>query len=814
MANGPGQQTFGPDDHSEQPREAFGRAGVPVRPEPGGGSSPVGRARVRPVMPDDDAPPQPEPARTGRRPTAKALKSVKGWSKRRKILLSSFAALLIMMGVGAIVFTYYFDSVDGITPDKLPKSQITRIMASDGKQIAQLGTENRIDIDVAQLDKKVIHALIAGEDKDFFEHQGISYTGIARAAFNNSTGGERQGGSTLTQQYVKQATQNMEMSVSRKLREAVLARKLEDNYSKDQILGFYLNTVWFGRGATGVEKAAQAYFGKSAAKLTYEEAAVLGAVIRTPEPDYLADGTIDPNGNKGLDPEINPEAAKDRWGYVLNNMVEKKWLDQGERATAAYPKLIPRAQGTTSAEWGIKGSGTGNVINYVYDELNKMGIKRSDLKTGGYRVTTTIDSRMQTIAEAQIRKQLKLGKPNLMSALVATDPATGRVLAYYGGDDGTGHDYAGLNFEGGKPTGGHSPGSTMKVYTLAAALTDNISLKSTWDAREIKKVDATHPYTVKNAGRKDSEVARYCTPTDCSLETALVRSFNVPFFYVTQEIGPDKVIKTAQAAGINYLWDNDSVGYKLADQKGDWGRKPFDYPVGYGQYGITVLDHATGMATFANAGVYNTPHFVLKVEQHQLDGSYRVLPQFNEKLAPEKRIDAEVANEVAATMQEVVPTHNGWALDGGRDSAAKTGTWERGKTADNAHAWVVGFTKQIAVAVWVGNKGDELALKYANGDQINSGNMPGDIWHNFLNEASKGMPKLALPDETGTVGSDSRGNGVAPPSPSVSPSVEPSTSSSPEPEPEPSKSPSPLPIPSPSPSKPKIILPTKLPFAP
>jgi membrane peptidoglycan carboxypeptidase len=365
-----------------------------------------------------------------------------------------------------------------------------------------------------------------------------------------------------------------------------------------------------------------------------------------------------------------------------------------------------------------------------------------------------------------------------MSALVAQNPENGQVIAYYGGDDANGYDYAGLNTEkDGSVSGGHSPGSTMKVYTLAAALADGISLDSTWDARQITKTDATHPYKVGNANRSNAAVAAKCggSASYCPLKTALIQSFNVPFFYVTQQIGPDKVIRMAQKAGIQYLWDNDNHGHKLADQSGDWGRNPFDYPVGYGQYGLTVFDHATGMATFANRGVYNAPHFITKVEQRQLDGSYKELPELGEHLDPQPRIDQSITDEVTGTMKKVPATHD-WRLDGNRQVAAKTGTWELSSTSkDNAHAWVVGFTKQIAVAVWVGNKGDLKPIRYANGDTISSGNMPGDIWLEFLNAASKGMAKEDLPDADGSVGSDDRGNGFSP-SPSASPTPLPSES--------------------------------------
>jgi membrane peptidoglycan carboxypeptidase len=227
-----------------------------------------------------------------------------------------------------------------------------------------------------------------------------------RAAWNNVTGGDTQGASTITQQYIKIATQQAQISYARKLREAVLARKLEDKYSKLEIMGFYLNTIDFGRGAVGVEKAAQAYYSKRAQDLTVSEAAVLGAVIKDPYGD---------NGEPGIyDPEAHPDSAKERWSYVLNRMVEKGWLAQADRDAMQFPANVRKASTvTTSAEWGIKvnpgapvGTATGNVVNYVYQELASK-IETKDLKTGGYRVTTTIDPKAQKAAEAAARPDLK-----------------------------------------------------------------------------------------------------------------------------------------------------------------------------------------------------------------------------------------------------------------------------------------------------------------------------------------------------------------------------------------------------------------------
>jgi len=762
-----------------------GRASVPGSPVPSSG-----RASVRPGGFDEEdggdgrGPGGPRGPRgrggDGDRPKRQPSPDKAKKAKRTKILFASFAAFLIVFGVAAIGGTYYFDSVSELTPDNFKNSQTTMIMAADGKtQLAQLGKENRINVPMDVIPEKSRLALIAGEDKDFFEHHGISYTGIMRAAWKTLTSDERQGGSTITQQYIKIATDQAQISYARKLREAVLARKLEDKYDKKTIMGFYLNTIDFGRGAVGVEKAAQAYFGKGAKDLTVSEAAVLGAVIRDP---------YDDGGKLSIyDPEAHPDTAKGRWDYVLSNMVEKGWITADEKAQMQFPQTRKFSTVTTSAEWGIKtadgadlGKATGNVVNYVYEELKAQGIEPADLKTGGYKVYTTIDPVAQKELEQAARPDIKGSeiygrtivtdpkkKQDLESAGVVIDHTSGAVLAYYGGTDGTAIDLAGVNTQGGALVGGHPPGSSMKIYTLAAALDAGASLQSRWKAMPFTTDDKLK---VGNAGAANTGCKDFCT-----LEYSFMKSYNVPFYWVARQIGPGKVVKMAYQAGVRYMWNNDNIeSLSVKGLQGDTDRSPFDRQVGFGQYGITVLDHATGVATLANGGVYNKPHFVQKVEQKDpVSGTYKLVANIGFKSAPKQVIKRQVANDVTYAMEQVFKDH-GWSM-GGRDVAAKTGTWEGatlgkdGKSVPsdkNAHAWVVGFTKQFSVAIWTGNAaGSYPVTDPKTKGTITSGTTPYRIWSDFVkdyNDAKKfSKEKLADPSH---VGDDEVGfaNGVSP----------------------------------------------------
>jgi membrane peptidoglycan carboxypeptidase len=738
------------------------------------GRATVGRASVRPISPAVGGPAGPG-GPGGRGPGGRGPggrgpggmpASAKAKRRRRINWIIGMFAVFIMLAGGTVVGVTYYSTTVTLPSDFAAELELSSsLLYAGGKQeIAKLGTVNRVYAKIDQIPDFVQHAVASAEDRKFYEHEGIDYIGIMRAAWNNFTGGDQQGASTITQQYARNAMKLTDVTYARKAKEAVLASKLNDQFTKEEIMEFYLNTIYFGRGAYSVESAAQAYFKKSVDKLTVAEAAVIAAVIKQPVPS---------DTHKGYDPALNPEAAKDRWNYVLDGMAEKGWLPEGaNRATLEYPKVQPwDDKNACGLECGLN-KPAGNVINYVTQELAEMvdvttgkkicqpGTCMEAIRTGGFRITTSINPTIQKAAEhAAWRKDkdsLLAGQPaNLMAALVAVEPSTGRVLAYFGGEKSSGHDYAGRNWENNQWTGGHPPGSSFKVYTLAAALKNNISLQSHWDAREIKAGNPNGDPPVENAGRTP-DCGQYCT-----LAHSTLKSYNVPFFYVTKEIGVGEVLETAKAAGITMMWDNDLKPYDLLTTKTeDVDRKVFDYQIGFGQYGITVLDHANGLATLANRGTYNKAHFVVSVEKkNRQSGKYEQIA--GEQRKPQKdRIPRAVADDVTSALQPIASA-NGANLRGGRESAAKTGTWQYAQTKFNAHAWTVGYTPQIAAAVWVGNAGKEKPIKMKNGESIGGGSLPADIWQKFMNEAHEGKDKKDLPDAV-NIGDDSAGNGKSP----------------------------------------------------
>ncbi|HEX6683998.1 MAG TPA: transglycosylase domain-containing protein [Candidatus Limnocylindrales bacterium] len=749
-----------------------GRASVPQ-------AAPQGRATVsapvRPAAPGGAVAPVKPPARVRKK------KSRRG----RRILGVALSTLVVLLGLGFLGGSYFYDTVP--RPSELTLANSTEVYATDGKtQLAKLGAQNRTEVPMSKLPEEVRNALIAGEDKKFYQHRGIDMLGIARAAWNNLTGGERQGASTITQQYARHAANDMEITYARKLREAVMARKIEDEYDKVTILGFYLNTVYFGRGAYGVGAAAEAFFGITPDRidtLTTEQAAVLGAVLKQPEPEGTA---------KGYDPQNDPEAARDRWNYVLNNMVEMGWLGAEKRNGLTYPE-VKRYDAAKGFGFGYTSSGTGYVINYIAKELDQRGViawlnenRLGNWKNAGLRITTTIDPRVQKAIEAELNRSVEGStmskqRDNLIGAGVALDPSTGRVLAYYGGtNNGNEDDWAGNDHP-------HPPASSGKIYTLAAAINEGISVKSHWNSRELKTANGDD-FNLANANRESDPGC----DTFCTLEDMTLQSFNVPFFRVAETIGVDKVIGMAHRAGVRTMWTTELKPYDLARGIPS-DRKIFDYWVGMGQYPITVFDHAAGTATIANHGVRHQAHFVMKVErQNRKTGKWEHLSIGDEKLNGVVAMPAAVADEVTSVLKRIPGTE---AVEGtGRESAGKTGTWENAiDKKQSGHVWFTGYTTQIATTIWVGSKDiNTTPLKTAQGSPMGSG-FPKSMWKRVMDTAHRELklpPTKLATGSGGTLGDVERGTGISP-TPSVSPTPSPSPSPSPSPTPSASRTPTP-----------------------
>ncbi|WP_299570484.1 transglycosylase domain-containing protein [uncultured Williamsia sp.] len=597
------------------------------------------------------------------------------------------------------LFTYLGASVPG--PDAIKQNQVATILDSRGGEIARIVPPegNRTDVSIDKIPKAMQDAVIAAEDREFRTNAGFSVSGLARAALgqltNNADAG---GGSTITQQYVKNALVGDERSYTRKFKELAIATKMSNEWSKDDIMAAYLNTIYFGRGAYGVSAAAKAYFNTDISKITVPQAAVLASSIRSPS--YY-------------DPATNPAAAQDRWRYVLDGMVTIGALTPQDEASLKYPQVAPPRDTSGNVTSGPNGL----IKQQVLAELNSLNISEQDVQTEGLKITTTIDPQVQRSVVSAANGQLEGEPKNIRDAVVSIDPSTGAVRGYFGGNDGQGFDYA---------QAGLQTGSSFKVFALVAALEQGIPLS---------KVYSSSSFTAPGGNTVTNSDGESCG--SCNLATALKLSLNTVYYRLMLDLdGQAKAVAdAAHQAGIAESFGDIKQTLTNADGGGVEGG------VVLGQYQSRVIDMASAYATLANQGVYHAPHFVQKVETS--DGTVLYERKAD---AGERRFSAAVANNVTSAMEPIAAYSRGHALDdGSRPSAAKTGTTQLGDTGQNKDAWMVGYTPQLSTAVWVGTDAG-VALTNYTGSIVYGSGLPSDIWQAAMDGALDGKPIEQFPE--------------------------------------------------------------------
>jgi membrane peptidoglycan carboxypeptidase len=609
---------------------------------------------------------------------------------RRRLLRAAIFLGGFGFVAGSTLFALAWFTVDIPDPNAYVNSQTTVIQYSNGQEIGRIGAQNRQILPLAKIPLRLRYAVMAAEDKNFYSNRAFSVTGLISAVADNVlTFGKGRGGSTITQQYAKTAFLTPERSIQRKVKELVIALKLENAMTKDQILENYLNTIYFGRGSYGVQTAAQQYFNRNANQLSISQSAVIASILRSP-------GLYDPA--LGGD---NPARIEARFKYVIDGMLDEKWITAEEAAAAKLPTIAPRTTG------GSLSGPKGYIIDAAQKELSKLGFSSEQLMVGGYVIKTTIVQKAQTAAVDAINKLTPKGAPeNLHIGLVAIRPGTGEIISMYGGKD-----YVVRQLNDATQSIALA-GSTFKPFALIAALEAGIPLTSMWNGDSPQTFDDLgRPYIVKNYGDEG------WGQTD--LLKATQHSINTIYVPLGMKAGLDRVVDVARRSGIPEnvaMIPTPSVSLGVASPH--------------------VIDVANSYATFAANGIYAKPYLIASVAGPNKGILYEGKPETREAFS------ADVAADLTYALKSVVNGGTGAAaLSLGRPAAGKTGT-----SQSNASAWFSAYTPQLAASVAFFRDSASESLNGIGGlTSVTGGSFPARIWTAFMKGALRGEPIMQFP---------------------------------------------------------------------
>jgi membrane peptidoglycan carboxypeptidase len=610
---------------------------------------------------------------------------------RRKLIRATVFLAGFGFIAGSTLFAFAWFTVSIPDPNAYVNSQSTIIQYSNGQEIGRIGSQNRQILPLAKIPMDLRNAVLAAEDRSFYSNKAFSVTGIARALLNNLKSGtlNGEGGSTITQQYAKTAFLSPSRTIQRKIKELVISLKLENSLSKDQIFENYLNTIYFGRGSYGVQTASQQYFNRNSNQLTLSQMAVVASILRSP-------GYYDPSLSKE-----NEERLKGRFQYVINGMLDRKWITAEDAAKAKYPRVIPRTK--TGQLSGPKG----HIVAAVQKEMAKLGFSEDQLLVGGLVIKTTLVQRAQQAAVDAVTKLYPKKAPdNLRIGLAAIRPGTGEIIAMYGG-----RDYLVRQLNDATQSIALA-GSTFKPFALAAALEAGIPLTSMWNGDSPQVFDDLgKPYEVSNYGNEGWG--------QIDLMEATKHSINTVYVPLGQKAGLDKVVDVARRAGIP-----ESVAMVPAPS------------VTLGVASPHVIDVASAYATFAAQGIFSKPYLIASVSGPNKGLLYEGQSQTQEVFAKDVMADLTYA------LKSVVNGGTGSAaLALGRPAAGKTGT-----SQSNASAWFSGYTPQLAASVALFRDSASESLNGIGGlTSVTGGTFPARIWTAFMKGALKGEPIMSFP---------------------------------------------------------------------
>lgn len=595
--------------------------------------------------------------------------------KTLKLILLGFVCLCAM----ALSITFGFSKM--FAPDNMDQAlnpdASSQFLDCKGNVIyTTVSEERRVPVTFDKIPKHVRDAFISIEDNRFYEHSGVDLRGTARALVSTLSGREVQGGSTITQQLAKNAFLTQERSIKRKIKEALIARELEKNYTKDEIITMYLNHIYFGQGTYGLQSASQFYFGKDCNNLTIAEAATLAAIPKSP--NYY-----NPFGNR--------EEAKKRRMLVIDQMVKYNHITkaQGDAAKAEVVKF-DRAK---HHETNLRGYFYDMVISEVIDKYGADALYK-----GGLKIHTTLDMDMQRAAEGALSylpnyytDGKSLTQPQV--ALAAVDPRTGFIKAMIGGRGQDKFNRATMATR--------QPGSSFKPFVYLTAMQNGMTPAT---VIEDKAEDFGNGWTPKNAsGTEHGKV---------SIRQALVRSYNIPTVKVAQKAGTYNIIKNAEAMGISTL-----------EEGGKYSDNNLAMALGGLSRGVSPIEMASAYGVLARNGKYVKASAITKI----VDRDGKVL--YENKNTPRNVVDAGSCYLVTDMLKDVLINGTAGGTYIGRPAAGKTGT-----TDSSVDAWFVGYTPELSCAVWVGDDNNK-----SMGSMYGSG-APLSIWRDFMINALANVP--------------------------------------------------------------------------
>ena len=600
----------------------------------------------------------------------------------------SLALVTIFLFVGLFIAVYESTSISVRNSYTASKASVFKY--TNNAEVGRVYREDRVEIPLYRVPLSFQRAILAAEDSKFYSHNGINPLAIGQALFKNATSDTLQGGSTITQQYAKIAYLKPEQKISRKIKEVFVALKVEGAFTKSEILENYINAVYFGRNAYGVEMAARKYFGVKASALTPAQSIVLAALVRSPA---------------NYDPEFKPGNSVrliNRFNGIKKNIVDQGWMTEEEARSISFPKF------SAKKVEDINSSNRGHLIAAVKNELAELGFTEDVLTVGGYVVQTTLDQSAQRYAELAVETQRPQDAPkDLHIGLASVRPGTGEIVALYGGSD-----YLERQLNDATQAIAQA-GSTFKIFAVVAALEKGYSLSTVWDGRSPQTFrTSSGNYKVSNYGNSSFGPV--------SLYKATASSINTVFVKLGTKIGPESVVDVARRAGIP-----DSVQVLPTPS------------VVLGVSSPRVIDVASSFSTFAAGGIYSKPHLVKKI----YDGEGKLIYEFK---GESKRVFSEnVSADLSYALSGVVRNGTASSVLAGfpRPIAGKTGT-----SQDNASAWFTGYSPDLSTSVAFFRDTPEQRLTGIGGlNSITGGSFPARIWNAYMKRALAEYPISYFP---------------------------------------------------------------------